>query len=474
MTNSPAQSQVRIPQRRRRLLAAVVFAVVFVGVWLAMRDSGDSSLFEGRRVSEVVEEIIRRDDEHYLEEADFETLERLGPERAVPELSRYLFKSSLTHSPSYESFLNRMPQSIKGWFPEHKMRQLPLRALDYLNRFDEAASNALPGLVKLIERPPDDETRSRTLNALANLGTASRPAFPALTNLLAQTNCLHRPEVYRIMTRFGEEAAEVLPYARAGANDQDESIRMASAWMLLTVAKDTNAAFAIIRDLSLNGTTEQVSAVSMLANFGPIGLATFQELMAKFDGLPRATKDAVISCLILRGDETPEGPKLLAKEALENRTLAPAGFPSAWPRASRASLALYRLGPRAAAAVPLLLTALQTPNHPALAEVCRLLGRIRGPATNALPDLVRLWKERPGTEVSREAALAIWNMDKGATFPAAELAAPWREMILSRPGYSSAPMLDPELFHQWIGLHSLLKEGAPEFRGRFPKVPAEN
>ena len=104
--------------------------MVVAAVLLAMRDSGDRSLFEGRPVSVVVEGIVRRSP-GFRNTNDLATLKRLGLERAVPALIPALERDSRFVSLEIPIALgsvgicttNALPALIKAWEVVKKLKR---------------------------------------------------------------------------------------------------------------------------------------------------------------------------------------------------------------------------------------------------------------------------------------------------------------------------------------------------------------
>ena len=468
ISSSPAKPTKTV--QRRVLAVSVVLAAVLIVFLIATFDSGDRSLFEGRRVSVVVEEILRR--YPYAKNAsDLETLTRLGPERAVPELSRHLLNARFTESRFYASNWNRMPKSIQTRLPRPEMhRQISTLRL----MFDElhaAPSNSVPALIRIAEHPEDDSTGVFALRYLSEAGPFARPSFPVLTNLLASATLQKRRMIYSVMAALDDEATEVIPYARAGLGDSDEWVRASSAEMMLETAKDTNSVYAASRKQSLieGKSPARTAAIRRLGSLGPVATPALIELLAGIKSEPPATQRIILAALCTIPDESAETTRLLA--GLVSAKTATAAEISLQGEAVRA-LMLKRQNPESA--IPALLEAIRNNQARTSPEVFHALGRLRGTALYLLTDLVNVWAEQTRTDAGRAAALAIWNLDAGATIPATSLAEGWKSLLESHIQSSVPHQPIPLTLRDSPGLSGLLKQGAPELHQELMKIPSGN
>lgn len=467
MSDSPEPPEAKRKPQRRRLFATVVLAVVAVGLWLVLRDPGDRSLFEGRRVSKVVGEIVRRSPE-FRNTNDLATLGRLGLERAVPELTRYFFKDSLAHSPAYETNWNRihMPDFVRKMIPTPKYRSLPERALMLVWDLGPNATNAGPALARLVQNPPDEKIRALALNSLWQIRSGAQVAFPVLTNLLATHASTYRTTVFQIFASMGNDATNVLPYARAGLVDSSESIRAMSAGMVLRIGRDTNAAFDTFRDLALNGSSAAKSgAIWSLGSFGSKADPVFSELVARYRRETPSVREALLSAVAKRRDAGPEVIDFLAAQLF-----APADSNDLNRAQVMAARALAALGPRAARAVPSLILALEKDTRFSSTDIPIALAAVGVDTTNALPALLKAWKRSQRLERTTGVEVAIWKLDRGATIPAVQLAAEWKRRLESelKTPYAEATRI---LLEYNQDTQDLLRHGAPEVYAEIMKIP---
>lgn len=250
MNPTPERTTQRKPFRRRVVVALGLILVGFLVFLVATHERRDESLFEGRRVCDVIDGIVGGlpgTDPR----PDRDTLARIGLNRAIPELSRHLFHKRLVDSADYASTWKRLPGVIKKFFPKPQ----PMRRLFILQLLVSSTprnnTNCLPVAIKLLGRNEGDSMRSLALSAIEHAGTNAKPAFPALTNLLGTAGVEFRGRIFQTIARFGEDFPEMIPLVLEGLNDPDPAVRDASGRMLRYESWATNAAYRAARERRL-------------------------------------------------------------------------------------------------------------------------------------------------------------------------------------------------------------------------------
>jgi HEAT repeat protein len=290
----------------------------------------------------------------------------------------------------------------------------PSIVMPALQSFAEEAKQDLPRLKEILQ---DDELCYWACIVAADMGPDAAPAVPELSSLLDQTDPDIRMHAAIALAEIGETAAAAVPLLVAKLKDDPQvSVRFASAFALGKINKKGDAATRALVDAAKNGAPLlKVMSWWALANQNPdhadvvkgaavrIAEALTSDdphlrnvaarALAEFDA-PREIVRPVLLKALQDADPHVVGNAMGALAALGPEALVDIDGVLSHPVARHyATLVIFRMGPKAAPAVPDLIEALQqagdTPDDDAFRrEVQMALSAIGPDAVAAVPALV--------------------------------------------------------------------------------------
>jgi HEAT repeat protein len=293
-----------------------------------------------------------------------------------------------------------------------------LSARDLAGRGTKARS-ALPGLSAALA-DPDVEVRDAVMDALRNVGLA---ALPTLHHALKNQNASIREGAVIVLGGFDSLARPAVPELIEALKDENRKVRAAAVYALVsqpeakTVEKQLVAHLAA--DLKQVKSRICFDAVDALALLGKDSKAARGALLA---GLKHPSEDIQTNTAYVLADLSSARDERIVPaliEVLKNKELI---------RARKAALsALAVMGPRAKAAVPILLETFNSPGvkNPKDAldirwKAISVLGAVGPEARSAVPALLKIFKNDRDLNLRHEAARALGRIGPSAkaAFPA--------------------------------------------------------
>lgn len=284
-------------------------------------------------------------------------------------------------------------------------RELAPLAATALGRIGPAAQEAVPALTKLLDSG-NEETRREAILALAEIGPKAESAVPALMGLLKKEGDPLRAGGAYALAMIGAERAIPVLEQTVRAED-DELLRMASAWALVHFEPD-NPAYVktavpkLTQALTHERPLVRVKAAEALAQIGPEAAPAVPALKQALEDEDPEVRIAALDALAAVGPDAGDAvasviPLLEADDATVRAAAANAlgrigrSADKAVPALRRmferggdsfertvAAASLIRIEPRpefVRSAVPLLVTALHNPRPEVRAEAATVLGQ---------------------------------------------------------------------------------------------------
>lgn len=373
---------------REKLLAfgALAGAILAVAVSGTLMRRADGSIHQGRSVSAWFKAL---DSEDFQErEAAQGAVLALGA-AAVPALERQLRSSDRALKFRVLAWLRRI--SLVDFAPAHPAA-LRQRAATLLGKIGPPARAAIPTLVRAL----NDRHESVSFEAAQALRSIGAESVPWLIQALQRPNDGWREKAAKLLREFPSQAAHAVPALRAALADRVPGVRQQAALSLGVLGRgDPAVVRAVLPRLQDPAAPVRAAAAEAL---GRIGLAE-AEAIAGLEGAlvdPSAwvrVQAAAAHWLLARRAESVLPVLSAALQAPEVH----------W----QAALALGRLGPDAAPAIPALVEALQreTTHRPLRTPASAALAlREIGPA--AVPALTELLTH-PRADVRIGAAIAL-------------------------------------------------------------------
>ena len=239
------------------------------------------------------------------------------------------------------------------------------RALIALRAYRPLTDAEFDRVARLLQDDPSEEVRRRVVEAQKWLGRPDR-APEVLSAALDDQDERVRSQVFEVLSECGVERAAALRIVTRGMESDHERTRSAAAW-----------------------------AASQHA---PLTEAEVQWLAGWLSDESRSVRDSAAKTIVTAGPA--RGAAVSALAAAAQRTEAPT---------PNAAMALGRMVPPVAQAVPAVRRALAAPDAALRSEAARALGSFGEAAHPAIPDLIAALDDTSG-EVVRHAAWALGDL----------------------------------------------------------------
>ncbi|HIQ19709.1 MAG TPA: hypothetical protein EYH34_00515 [Planctomycetes bacterium] len=318
-----------------------------------------------------------------------------------------------------------------------------------------------PDAVPLLTRALQDE-RSRlwALLGLAELGAAAEPAVPTVVKLLEHEQADVRREALLSLASVGPPAAKAVTQVAQKLDDPDASVRHAAAYALGNLGTTSEPLSGRLRK-ALHGPDPLLAVLSAraLLRVAPEDDPPRKEADAYLIQSAQSGQDAArVAAIQALGEMTDDRPAVLrallsglsedeppAVIAAASDALVALGHSAVGPLAEAARdertrlgalLVLARIGPEAAAVVPIATDALEDPEAPVRYAALVCLGQLGPAAQHALPAVRRRLRD-PDDRVRRAAAVALARIrppvQQPASSPPLRPEAPQRTLQPKKP-----------------------------------------
>ncbi len=337
------------------------------------------------------------------------------PAKLVPLASELLaHEDQLLASRAVEALVIRGPKAVPFLKEALKNERAAYWASLAIEEIGPQAAETLPELRMVVANTEDQQLRVQAILAIAKLGPIGVQAYPEMIASLAAENTapVKTAAAFAAGTLRITQAKDALI---ANTKSNDKLVAMESVWALAKIYPDNEEGQALAVETLIEGLTDEDPTLRMMAAKGLQLLQADPELV-----VPRLTavlneKDAVV------GYHIAEAFASLGEPAAERAAMALATE----ELRGLAFEVLERLGPKAAVAVPQLVSLLADATGEFRQKLQAVLGDVGPAAAPAVPELVRsLQSDDPATRIS--AILAIGNIG-----PAASVA---KEPLLARAG----------------------------------------
>jgi hypothetical protein len=222
-----------VGKKRLILLAVLGIAVVALVAWLSM--PSPEPVYQGKPLSYWLAHPDGRSPVTYNEA--YEAIRQIGT-NAIPILLRRL----QVPNPSLKDRVLALAQKqhfIKIPFaPAH----LNFEAFTAFMVLGSGASNAVPGLIAIIQSDPDPYPQTAVPVILGQIGPAAEQAIPALLRDIAHTNECVRHNAVWALAHIHAQPKLVVPALIKCLNDPEADVRATASWALGEFGKDAQSA----------------------------------------------------------------------------------------------------------------------------------------------------------------------------------------------------------------------------------------
>jgi HEAT repeat protein len=195
--------------------------------------------------------------------------DQMGPKIAVPALVSIMQDADWPGSPTYRNQWNRLPELLRKSMPPPRSYSLQERAVFILGQFDPLASNAIPALVRAMERGSDDQ-KIAVAAALIEMAPASAAAVEGLAKELPTASPEVKIGVLLVLQKLGPLAQAAVPQIRKETKEAPGAVRAEAVCALWMVARDTNAVLAALRPMIVSASPDETSTIGRtLYEMGP-------------------------------------------------------------------------------------------------------------------------------------------------------------------------------------------------------------
>ncbi|HTD66461.1 MAG TPA: HEAT repeat domain-containing protein [Candidatus Limnocylindria bacterium] len=331
----------------------------------------------------------------------------------------------------------KLPATIEGLIAATKSDNHWRRvcALQRLAELGEAAMPAIPALLKQLSW--DDQDAHDALLAISKAAPDS--AVPLLTGGMTSASVSTRRHVAEILGEIGGPANAAVPVLTKGLHDSDPKVIIQCAFALSKIDGAAHDVMPVLKRFLANPDGElRASSMVVLNEFGADADAATPEVLHLLDDsnlnvramaartlatVRRAsgrTASGIPNATLIRLESLAGGDDVTAPWAIDAlstmgtngaKVLADIYETAEHPRRREVADALIRLGPQAAAALPILLADLAGTNDGRAHLSARVIGHLGSAAKNALPQLTVLLEHDSGL-IRVQAARAIWQLDR--------------------------------------------------------------